>query len=112
MPPPSKGPYVRVGQPKNVTGNVNPRTLRDALASSYTQLNACFVNGIHAGDKSQAYTADLHLTLDGHDSRAAMSVPTDLGKSGQCVMSVASGALAGTTDNGTADVPISFVPGS
>jgi serine/threonine protein kinase len=109
-PPPSKGPYVRIGQPKNLTGNVAARGVRDALAMAYASFNACFVNGIHAGDKAQSFTADLHLMLDPSGSQATMNVPTDLGKSGQCVMKVASKALAGTTQNGTADVPVEFVP--
>jgi len=111
-PTPAKGPYVRVGQPKNLTGNVSAREVRDALAGAYARLNGCFVNGIHGGDKAEAYTADLHLRLDPSGSRATMNIPTDLGKSGQCVMNVASDVLAGTTENGTADVPIDFIPGN
>jgi len=111
-PPPAHGPYVKIGQPKNISGNVNPREIRDALATAYSRLNACFVNGVRGGDKAEAYTADLHLKLDPTGSRATMNVPTDLGKSGQCVMNVASDVLAGTTENGAADVPIEFVPGS
>jgi serine/threonine protein kinase len=110
--PPAKGPYVRIGQPKNITGSVDARDVRNTLASAYGRLNACFVNGVHAGDKAQAYTADLHLKLDPTGSRATMNVPADLGKSGQCVMSVASDVLASTSANGSADVPIDFVPGS
>ena len=111
-PTPSKGPFVRIGQPKNLTGNVNAREVRDALAGAYAKLNGCYTNGIHAGDKPQAFTADLHLRLDPSGSRATMNVPTDLGKSGQCVMNVASDVLATTTENGSADVPIEFVTGN
>ncbi len=106
---PSKGPFVRIGQPKNVTGTVDGRVLRSALASAYVQFNACYVNGLHAGDKSQAYTADMQVKLGG-SSAATMGVPEFLAKSGQCVMNVATAALANLAQNGTADVPIEFVP--
>jgi serine/threonine-protein kinase len=108
---PASGPFVRVGQPKNITGNVDARTLRNALAGAYAQLNACYVNGIHAGDKAQAYTADMQVKL-GTQSSATMGIPDFLTKSGQCVMNTATSALTTITENGTADVPIEFVPGS
>jgi hypothetical protein len=109
-PPPSKGPYVRIGQPKNVTGNVDGRTLRNALATSYAQLNACYVNGIRQGDKPQGYTADMQVKL-GTQSSATMGIPDFLAKSGQCVMNTATNALTSVNENGTAEVPIEFVPG-
>ncbi len=110
-PPPPKGAFVRVGQPKNVTGNVDAHALRLALANAYTQLNTCYINGLRAGDKSQAYTADMQVKL-GSTSAATMGVPEFLAKSGQCVMNTATAALATMTENGTADVPIEFVPGT
>ncbi len=108
---PAKGPFVRIGQPKNVTGNVDARALRNALAASYGQLNACYVNGIRQGDKAQAYTADMQVKL-GTQSQATMGIPDFLAKSGQCVMNTATSALTSVNENGTADVPIEFVPGS
>ena len=109
--PPASGPFVRIGQPKNLTGNVDGRTLRNALAMSYAQLNACYVNGIKNGDKAQAYTADMQVKI-GTQSSAAMGIPDFLAKSGQCIMTTATSALASVAENGTADVPIEFVPGS
>jgi hypothetical protein len=106
-----KGPFVRVGQPKNVTGNVDAHALRLALSNAYAQLNACYTNGLHAGDKAQAYTADMQVKL-GSTSAATMGVPEFLAKSGQCVMNTATAALASLAENGTADVPIEFVPGT
>ena len=106
-----KGPFVRVGQPKNVTGNVDAHALRLALSNAYAQLNACYTNGLHAGDKAQAYTADMQVKL-GSTSAATMGVPEFLAKSGQCVMNTATAALASMAENGTADVPIEFVPGT
>jgi serine/threonine-protein kinase len=108
---PAKGPFVRVGQPKNVTGNVDAHALRLALSNAYAQLNACYTNGLHGGDKAQAYTADMQVKL-GSTSAATMGVPDFLAKSGQCVMNTATAALATMTENGTADVPIEFVPGT
>ncbi len=110
VPPSGKGPSVRIGQPKNIVGTVDARGIRDTLAGAYARFNACFVNGVRAGDKAEPYTADLHLKLDPSGSRASMNVPSDLGKSGQCVMGVASDVLAAGSDNGSADVPIEFVP--
>jgi serine/threonine-protein kinase len=109
--PPASGPFVRIGQPKNLTGNVDARSLRNALAASYAQLNACYVNGIKNGDKAQAYTADMQVKL-GTQSSATMGIPDFLAKSGQCVMGAATNALTSIAENGTADVPIEFVPGS
>jgi serine/threonine-protein kinase len=109
--PPASGPFVRIGTPKNLTGNVDARTLRNALAMSYAQLNNCYVNGIKNGDKAQAYTADMQVKL-GTQSSATMGIPDFLAKSGQCVMSAATSALTSVAENGTADVPIEFVPGS
>jgi hypothetical protein len=94
-----------------VTGTVEAHALRLALANSYGQLNACYVNGLRAGDKAQAYTADMQVKL-GPTSGATMGVPEFLAKSGQCVMQAASAALTTLMENGTADVPIEFVPGS
>ncbi len=108
---PPKGPFVRVGQPKNVTGNVDAHALRLALSNAYVQLNACYTNGLHAGDKAQPYTADMQVKL-GSTSAATMGVPDFLAKSGQCVMNTATAALASMAENGTADVPIEFVPGT
>ncbi|HEY1957648.1 MAG TPA: protein kinase [Polyangiaceae bacterium] len=111
-PPTTKGPSVRIGQPKNIVGSVDAHALRMTLASAYARFNACFVNGVQAGDKVQSFTADLHLNLSGPQSRATMAVPTDLAKTGQCVMNVASDVLAAGPDTGSADVPIEFVPSS
>jgi hypothetical protein len=94
-----------------VTGNVDARALRNALAMSYAQLNACYSNGIKNGDKAQPYTADMQVKL-GTQSSATMGIPDFLGKTGQCVMGVATSALTSLAENGTADVPIDFVPGS
>ena len=107
--PPASGPFVRIGQPKNITGNVDARTLRNALATSYTQLNNCYVNGIKDGDKAQAYTADMQVKL-GTQSSATMGIPDFLAKTGQCVMNTATSALTSVNENGSADVPIEFVP--
>jgi hypothetical protein len=41
-----------------------------------------------------------------------MGIPDFLAKSGQCVMTTATSALTSIAENGTADVPIEFVPGS
>jgi hypothetical protein len=108
---PPSGPYVHIGTPKNVTGNVDPHTLRNAITMSYAQLNACYANGIKNGDKAQAYTADMQVKL-GTQSSATMGIPDFLAKTGQCVMSVATTALTSVAENGTADVPLEFIPGS
>jgi serine/threonine-protein kinase len=107
--PPSTGPSIRIGQPKNLTGNVDARTLRNALAMSYTQLNNCYVSGIKNGDKAQAYTADMQVKL-GTQSSATMGIPDFLVKTGTCVMQTATSALTSVNENGTADVPLEFVP--
>ena len=107
---PAKGPFIKIGQPKNLTGTVDAKTLRNALAMSYAQLNTCYVNGIKLGDKAQPYTADMQVHL-GTQSSASMGVPDFLGKTGQCVMSAATSALTSINENGTADVPLEFVPG-
>jgi len=108
--PPSHGPYVRIGQPKNITGNVDAKELRTALARVYQQLNTCYANGLKAGDKSQTYTADMQVHL-ATQSSATMGIPDFLGKTGACVITAATSALTTLTQNGTADVPIEFVPG-
>jgi serine/threonine-protein kinase len=109
--PPASGPFVRIGQPKSITGNIDARTLRNALAMNYAQLNACYVNGIKNGDKAQAYTADMQVKL-GTQSSATMAIPEFLTKTGQCVMSTATTALTSLVENGTASVSLEFVPGS
>jgi hypothetical protein len=109
--PPAHSPYIRIGQPKNITGNVDAHTLRNALARSFQQLNTCYVNGLKAGDKSQAYTADMQVHL-ATQSSATMGIPDFLGKTGACVITTATSALTTLTENGTADVPLEFVPGS
>jgi serine/threonine protein kinase len=106
---PPKGPFVRIGAPKNVTGNVDAHALRAALSTAYVQFNGCFVNGVRAGDKAQAFTADMQVKL-GSTSSVSMGVPDFLAKSGQCVMNTATAALTNLAENGTADVPIEFVP--
>ncbi|HEX4514073.1 MAG TPA: hypothetical protein VH054_11065 [Polyangiaceae bacterium] len=111
MKPPASGPFVRIGQPKSITGNIDARTLRNALAMNYAQLNACYVNGIKNGDKAQAYTADMQVKL-GTQSSATMAIPEFLTKTGQCVMSTATTALTSLVENGTASVSLEFVPGS
>ncbi len=110
-PQPTHGPYVKIGVPKNVTGNVDARALRNALARSYQAINACYVNGLKAGDKVQAYTADMQVHL-ATQSSATMGIPDFLGKTGTCVITAATSALTTLTENGTADVPLEFIPGS
>ncbi|HSQ64075.1 MAG TPA: protein kinase [Polyangiaceae bacterium] len=111
-PPPAVGSaQVRVGQPTSVTGDVDAKALRVALASAYLQYNACYGKALHAGAKPQGYTAEMHVKL-GSASSAQMAVPDFLSDAGQCVMSAATNALSAVVGNGTAVVPIEFVPGT
>lgn len=111
-PPPAVGSaQVRVGQPNSVTGDVDAKALRVALASAYAQYNACYGKALHAGAKPQPYTAEMHVKL-GSSSSAQMAVPDFLSEAGQCVMSAATGALSSVAGNGTAVVPMEFVPGT
>ncbi|HSQ64789.1 MAG TPA: hypothetical protein VLM85_16305, partial [Polyangiaceae bacterium] len=66
---------------------------------------------LHAGAKPQGYTAEMHVKL-GSASSAQMAVPDFLSDAGQCVMSAATNALSAVVGNGTAVVPIEFVPGT
>ncbi len=114
--PPTPAPavgaaQVRIGQPNSITGDVDAKGLRVTLTSAYAQYNACYSKALRAGAKPQAYTADMHVKL-GASSSATMAVPDFLTDAGQCIMAAASSALSSMSGNGTAIVPIEFIPGT
>ena len=68
------------------------------------------MNGLKAGDKNQPYTADMQVHLATQSSAIDGHSQIFLGKTGACVISAGDERAHDAHRNGTADVPLEFVP--
>lgn len=100
-------PTVRVGQPTNVKG-LDPHAVRNGLAAQHDELDACFRNGIKAGDAKEAATLRIHVEVTSSSVGASATAASTTAHTAQCVVGVVQHARIG--GEGTADVDLALVP--
>ncbi|CAN5681116.1 hypothetical protein BH09MYX1_BH09MYX1_19660 [soil metagenome] len=101
------GPLVRVGAVSHAQG-LDPAAVRLGVSALHDELDACFRNGIKAGDAKEAGSLRVHIEATSTSVGANGTAATTTAHTAQCVVGVIQHARIDGT--GTADIDLTLVP--